>query len=238
MSSTATPPPASPSSPLEAHESQTVTYSITGVDCGFENPIFAAIELDYSEADQDSTGVCKLSTGQAAAVAQKHLAFYELDLVLNHFPRKWTEPIDNGANLLVTVPGGGDGPSGILICAENFVIYKNQGHPDVRAVIPRRADHPAERGVLIVSAATHRQKSMFFFLLQTEYGDIFKATLIHEGDCVTELKIKYFDTIPVTSAMCVLKSGYLFAARNSETMGSTSFRQLGMETMLRPPLRL
>ncbi|KAL0908461.1 hypothetical protein M5K25_022957 [Dendrobium thyrsiflorum] len=211
------------SSPLEAHKSHTITYSITGVDCGFDNPIFAAIELDYSEADQDSTG-------QAAAEAQKHLTFYELDLGLNHVSRKWTEPIDNGANLLVTVPGGDDGPSGVLVCAENFVIYKNQGHPDVRAVIPRRADLPAERGVLIVSAATHRQKSMFFFLLQTEYGDIFKVTLEHkrdEQDRVMELKIKYFDTIPVTSALCVLKTGFLFAASEFGNHALYQFQSIG-----------
>ncbi|KAM0038646.1 putative transcription factor WD40-like family [Helianthus debilis subsp. tardiflorus] len=191
------------SSPLEAHKSHTITYSIAGVDCGFDNPIFAAIELDYSEADQDSTG-------QAANEAQKVLTFYELDLGLNHVSRKWSEQVDNGANMLVTVPGGGDGPSGVLVCAENFVIYKNQGHPDVRAVIPRRADLPAERGVLIVSATMHKQKSMFFFLLQTEYGDVFKVTLDHDNERVTELKIKYFDTIPVTSAMCVMKLGFLF----------------------------
>ncbi|KAG0449896.1 hypothetical protein HPP92_027161 [Vanilla planifolia] len=213
------------SSPLEAHKSHTITYSITGVDCGFDNPIFAAIELDYSEADQDSTG-------QAASEAQKHLTFYELDLGLNHVSRKWTEPIDNGANLLVTVPGGDDGPSGVLVCAENFVIYKNQGHPDVRAVIPRRADLPAERGVLIVSSATHRQKSMFFFLLQTEYGDIFKVTLEHKRDeqdrvHVTELKIKYFDTIPVTSAMCVLKTGFLFAASEFGNHALYQFQAIG-----------
>ncbi|PKA61181.1 DNA damage-binding protein 1b [Apostasia shenzhenica] len=213
------------SSPLEAHKSHTITYSITGVDCGFDNPIFAAIELDYSEADQDSTG-------QAAAEAQKHLTFYELDLGLNHVSRKWSEPIDNGANLLVTVPGGDDGPSGVLVCAENFVIYKNQGHADIRSVIPRRADLPAERGVLIVSAATHRQKSMFFFLLQTEYGDIFKVTLEHKREeqdrvHVTELKIKYFDTIPVTSAMCVLKTGFLFAASELGNHALYQFQAIG-----------
>ncbi|KAI3937987.1 hypothetical protein MKX01_027914 [Papaver californicum] len=208
------------SSPLEAHKSHTIVYSIAGVDCGFDNPIFAAIELDYSEADQDSTG-------QAANEAQKHLTFYELDLGLNHVSRKWTEPIDNGANMLVTVPGGGDGPSGVLVCAENFVIYKNQGHPDVRAVIPRRADLPAERGVLIVSASMHRQKSMFFFLLQTEYGDVFKVTLDHNNDRVTELKIKYFDTIPVTAAICVLKTGFLFAASEFGNHGLYQFKAIG-----------
>jgi splicing factor 3B subunit 3 len=208
------------SSPLEAHKSHTITYSITGIDCGFDNPMFAAIELDYSEADQDSTG-------QAASEAQKHLTFYELDLGLNHVSRKWSEQVDNGANMLVTVPGGGDGPSGVLVCAENFVIYKNQGHPDVRAVIPRRADLPAERGVLIVSAAMHKQKSMFFFLLQTEYGDIFKVTLDHDNDRVSELKIKYFDTIPVTSSLCVMKSGFLFAASEFGNHGLYQFQAIG-----------
>ncbi|KAL0368761.1 UNVERIFIED_CONTAM: Spliceosome-associated protein A [Sesamum calycinum] len=208
------------SSPLEAHKSHTIVYSICGVDCGFDNPIFAAIELDYSEADQDPTG-------QAASEAQKHLTFYELDLGLNHVSRKWSEQVDNGANLLVTVPGGGDGPSGVLVCAENFVIYKNQGHPDVRAVIPRREDLPAERGVLIVSAAMHKQKSMFFFLLQTEYGDIFKVTLDHENDRVKELKIKYFDTIPVTSSLCVLKSGFLFAASEFGNHALYQFQAIG-----------
>ncbi|KAL0324830.1 UNVERIFIED_CONTAM: Spliceosome-associated protein A [Sesamum radiatum] len=77
------------SSPLEAHKSHTLVYSICGVDCGFDNPIFAAIELDYSEADQDPTG-------QAANEAQKHLTFYELDLGLNHVSRKWSEQVDNG----------------------------------------------------------------------------------------------------------------------------------------------
>ncbi|GFY82211.1 cleavage and polyadenylation specificity factor (CPSF) A subunit protein [Actinidia rufa] len=210
------------SSPLEAHKSHTISYSVCGVDCGFDNPMFAAIELDYSEADQDSTG-------QAAAEAQKHLTFYELDLGLNHVSRKWSDQVDNGANMLVTVPGGGDGPSGVLVCAENFVIYKNQGHPDVRAVIPRRGDLPAERGVLIVSAAVHKQKSMFFFLLQTEYGDVFKVTLDHDNDRVKELKIKYFDTIPVTSALCVLKSGFLFAASEFGNHALYQFQAIGDE---------
>eukprot|EP00897_Mesotaenium_endlicherianum_P002524 jgi/Mesen1/229/ME1141729C07661 len=209
------------SSPLEAHKSHTIVYSVTGVDCGFDNPIFAAIELDYSDADQDSSG-------QSAAEAQKQLTFYELDLGLNHVVRKWAEPVDNGANLLIQVPGGGDGPSGVLVCAENFVIYKNQGHPDVRAVIPRRADLPAERGVLVVSAATHRQKAMFFFLLQTEYGDIFRVTLDYDkDDQVTELKIRYFDTIPVTAAMCVLKTGFLFAASEFGNHALYRFQGIG-----------
>lgn len=35
------------SSPLEAHKSHTLVYHIVGVDVGFENPMFACLELDY-----------------------------------------------------------------------------------------------------------------------------------------------------------------------------------------------
>lgn len=69
-------------------------------------------------------------SGEAASQAQKHLTYYELDLGLNHVLRKWSEPIDNGANLLVPVPGGGDGPGGVLVCADNFIIYRSEAHEE------------------------------------------------------------------------------------------------------------
>uniref|UniRef100_A0A7S3VLT8 DNA damage-binding protein 1 n=1 Tax=Dunaliella tertiolecta TaxID=3047 RepID=A0A7S3VLT8_DUNTE len=193
------------SSPLEAHKSNTIVFSIVGMDCGFDNPVFAAIELDYREADQDWTG-------EAASVAQKQLTFYELDLGLNHVVRKWSDPVDNGANMLIPVPGGADGPGGVLVCAENFIIYKNQDHEEVRAVIPRRNDLPGDRGVLIVSYASHKKKAYSFFLVQSEYGDIYKVTLEAQQETVTAVKVKYFDTVPPCASIAVLKTGFLFAA--------------------------
>lgn len=47
---------------------------------------------------------------------------------------------------------------------------------------------------------------------QSEYGDIYKVTLDADTESVSELKIKYFDTIPVCTSLCVLKTGFLFAA--------------------------
>jgi splicing factor 3B subunit 3 len=44
------------SSPLEAHRTSSIVHHIVGVDVGFENPMFAALEVDYAEADQDPTG--------------------------------------------------------------------------------------------------------------------------------------------------------------------------------------
>ncbi len=40
------------SSPLDAHKSHNIVFSIAGLDMGFDNPVFAAIELDYADADQ------------------------------------------------------------------------------------------------------------------------------------------------------------------------------------------
>ena len=80
--------------------------------------------------------------------------------------------------------------------------------------IPRRRndlDDP-DRGMIFVCSATHKTKSMFFFLVQTEQGDIFKITLEVDYDLVTEIKLKYFDTVPCATAMNVLKTGFLFVA--------------------------
>lgn len=194
------------SSPLEAHKGHTIVFNTVGVDVGFENPMFACIELDYEEADNDHTG-------EAAQSAQQTLTFYELDLGLNHVVRKYSEPLEEFANLLITVPGGNDGPSGVLVCSENYITYKNFGdQPDIRCPIPRRKndlDDP-ERSVIFVCSATYKTKSMFFFLVQTEQGDIFKITLEHDEDLVSEVRIKYFDSLSVASALCVLKTGFLF----------------------------
>ena len=193
------------SSPLEAHKASTVVFDSCGVDVDFDNPVFAVIELDYAEADQDATG-------EALYETEKHLTYYELDLGLNHVTRKWSEPISRTASLCLTVPGGAQGPGGVLICGENWVAYKHEGHPEVRAPLPRRLDYPAERGLLVVATAIHKQKDLFFFLLQSEVGDLYKVTLEWEAAEVTDLLVQYFDTCPVANArtLCITKTGLLF----------------------------
>lgn len=66
--------------------------------------------------------------------------------------------------------------------------------------------------MIFVCYATHKTKSMFFVLAQTEQGDLFKIMLGVEDDMVTEIRLKYFDTVPVACSMCVLKTGFLFVA--------------------------
>lgn len=191
------------SSPLEAHRSHAIHFALVGVDVGFENPIFASLELDYADADADPSGT-------AAREAVKTLVFYELDLGLNHVTRRWSEPVVRSANLLVAVPGGSDGPGGVLVLGENTIQYKNEGHAELMCVIPRRAGAP--RGVLIVSAATHKQRDLFFVLLQSELGDLYKVSLDYSGNVVQEIKVQFFDTVPVASSMCITKTGLLFCA--------------------------
>lgn len=216
------------SSPLEAHKSHTLVWSVAGLDVGFENPQFGAIELDYGDIDRDPTG-------EALRSAQKMLTLYELDLGLNHVVRKASEPVDNSASLLITVPGGSEGPSGLLVCCENQVLYRQMGQPELRVLLPRRRGMPREQPLLIVATATHRQKDMFFFLLQSELGDLYKVKLTYSEDRVQRLHVKYFDTLPSpANALCVLKTGFLFAAFEFGNHAFYQFQSIGDDDTTTP----
>jgi Mono-functional DNA-alkylating methyl methanesulfonate N-term len=69
--------------------------------------------------------------------------------------------------------------------------------------------------------------------LQSEEGDLYKVTIEHEDEEVRSLKIKYFDTVPVASSLCILKSGFLFVA--SEFGNQYVFRSF---SALAPLIRL
>ena len=211
------------SSPLEAHKSETILFSVCGVDVGFDNPIFAMIELEYTEADQDPSG-------EVLQEIEKKLSFYELDLGLNHVVRKWSEPISRTANFLLSVPGGDVWPSGVLICGENWISYKNQGHVEIRTALPRRHDIPPERGVLITSGTVHKQKDLFFFLLQSEYGDLYKVNLDldpNDSKIVQNVVVTVFDTISPANSLCITKTGLLFAASEFGNHALFQFQGIG-----------
>lgn len=220
------------SSPLEAHKPGTVVLSMVSLDVGYANPVFAALEVDYSEVDQDSTG-------QAVAEVETQLVYYELDLGLNHVVRKWHEPVDSTASVLFQVPGGNDGPSGVLVCGEENITYRHSNQEAFRVPIPRRkgATEDPQRKRSIVSGVMHKLKGSagaFFFLLQTEDGDLFKVTIDMAQDDdekptgeVRRLKIKYFDTVPVSTSLCILKSGFLFVASEFGNHHFYQFEKLG-----------
>ena len=216
------------SSPLEAHKPQTLVFDLISLDVGYENPIFAALEVDYTESDQDASG-------QAFDEIEKMLVFYELDLGLNHVVRKWAEPVDRTSIKLFQVPGGSDGPSGVLVCGIDNITYRNSNQDAFRVPVPRRRgilENP-DRKRQMVAGVMHKMKGQFFVLLQTEDGDLFKVTIEmveDDGQLTGEikaLKIKYFDTVPVANSLHILKSGFLFVSSESGNHHFYQFEKLG-----------
>jgi len=196
------------SSPLEAHKSHIITYDITSLDVGYENPIFVTLEVDYGDSDEENSTV---NTGNM----QKYLVYYEMDLGLNHVVRKNLELIDNSAHLLIPLPGTPDGPGGLLICCENFMVYKKTGHEDRITPYPKRYEHINEKGLMMISYTLHKRKDNIFYLIQSEIGDIYKVSLHFSGDDLHVVQIQYFDTSAPSTSICLLMTGYLFTA--SET---------------------
>jgi splicing factor 3B subunit 3 len=229
------------SSPLEAHKSRVLLFDVIGLDNGFDNPIFACLELDYGDSDMDMSG-------ESTELAQKTLTYYELDLGINHVVKKWSRETDRGANMLIPVPGDVDGPGGCLVLCENWILYEHNvgggasgsgtAPAPVRTAIPRRTDMPDSRGLLLVSWTMHKSKSGFFFLVQSELGDLYKVTLVLSAPTeavagviprrsVADLVVKYFDTIPTSNSLCLTRSGLLFAAAEFGNHFLFQFKSLG-----------
>ena len=179
------------SSPLEAHKPHTLTLDMCALDNGLENPQFACLEIDYGEADSN----------QAAVVTGEHLktlVVYEVDLGLNHVVRKFAEPLPKTAHALIAVPGGDneEGPSGVLVACENFILYKQQGHEDRRCTLPIRHDQSTSSGLFITnSQAFFNAELGVIIFLQSEHGDLYKVSLDRNGSDVLGITVQYFDTI-------------------------------------------
>ena len=89
----------------------------------------------------------------------------------------------------------------MIVCSENFVVYKAPGQPERRCALPRRKDLPSDHGLLVTAAAVHKQRDLFFILVQSECGDLYKVTLQVEAEAVSELRVRYLDSIPVYGAL-------------------------------------
>lgn len=181
------------SSPLEANKSNTITCDLVGMDVGYSNPLFAALEIDCSQAPES---------------CPKSVVFYELDLGINHVVRKCSFETPGTSNLLIPLPEGIDG---VLVCSEGSIQWINskwnQEFPSI--AIPKASceDLWTERQNLIISFAIHKSKSSFFVLLLTEDGDLLKLTI---DPTSKKMKIVYFDSFPGASLICLSKNGFLF----------------------------
>lgn len=208
------------SSLLEANNSGTVTFAMCGLDVGFEDPLFAAIESCTSSQS-----------------AKKSLTYYELDLGLNYVVKKYTEDAPKSANFLLSIPGGIYGPSGVLMCSKGLIQYKYLTKMTHNIPIPRRGNQKEDAQV--IAGVVHVLKHDYFILLQTDLGDLFKVTVTgkkqdsDESDgqagMVDKIEIRYFDSMPICTSLLVFRSGFLYANCESGDQYIYQFEKLGDE---------
>lgn len=130
------------------------------------------------------------------------MIYNELDLGLNNVVRKWSSNVERSANHLIAVPGGADGPSGVLVCSEGYITWYHPEYNPIKIPIPNRHDPliPNPDKKIIISSIVHKLKKNFFILVQTEIGDVFKLTMDFftgiDGAIgqVINIRLKYFET--------------------------------------------
>ncbi|CAD8154884.1 unnamed protein product [Paramecium pentaurelia] len=193
------------SSPLEAPKSHTIVFDIVGLDAGYDNAQFAAIESDYGDWQDKDSAVC---TG----IQTKFLTIYEMDFGLNTVRRQRSDPIHISSHSLLMVPNAPDGPGGVIVLCEDFLHYRGPKNQEMKVPYPKNQGMPADRGAMISSFGFYKQKSSFLYLLQSEYGDLFELSLQFTKDEVHSIRMIYFDTIPVANSLCLMRSKHLFAA--------------------------
>ncbi|OQO05830.1 hypothetical protein B0A48_09925 [Cryoendolithus antarcticus] len=201
------------SSPHEANQMSALCVDVCPLDTGWEHPVFGALEIDYSAVESDPS---------TAERPEKHLVYYTVDLGLNHVVRSWSADVDPTANKLFTVPGGAEGPSGVIVCAEGRLYYKHNNHPTMSIAIPTRGGSLEQaRKRIIVSGCmfSNKSKRTFFFLLQTDDGDVFKLSMQveieQELQQVQSMTLKYYETLPVAREMLLIKKGYIYIVAES-----------------------
>mmetsp|Transcript_23184 Transcript_23184/g.49148 ORF Transcript_23184/g.49148 Transcript_23184/m.49148 type:complete len:1382 (+) Transcript_23184:152-4297(+) len=240
-------------SPLEAHRPRTVVFDLVGVDNGYDNPIFASLEVQYldhedavlsekkrisdlkikeenGQVGSNDSGKTDATLGRYGDGFTKQLAYYELDLGLNHVSRRWATTTHRTACCLAAIPGGADGPSGVLVGGEDYIEYVHEGMTPpplppgfegakkiprrLISAIPRRELHPSSKGILITTITVLRQKKgKFFALAQSELGDVYKITLQvskEDKSVVTKMTVCLLDTLPIGIGLNISKLALLF----------------------------
>lgn len=205
------------SSPLESATKDTLTLNLCALDTNYENPVWAALEvnyLDYEDKSYDPT------------LSPILLNYYELDQSINHIVQKKSKPdLDPSANLLVPLPAPF---GGVIVCCNSFLIYESApGGSRKYLRLPRRRN---SEDLIVTSFFVHKlKKNDFFILLQTSLGDLFKITVDTDkhSESIAKLYATYFDSIPICKSIVVLKSGFLFANTTDSNKLFYQFENLG-----------
>ncbi|KAG5354548.1 Pre-mRNA-splicing factor RSE1 [Yarrowia sp. B02] len=184
------------SSPLEAH-TNCVTCFLVSCDVGYENPVFAAVEI---------------------VDGGKKLVHYELDLGLNHVIRKAPVDVPNSTSHVTSVPGGSDGPGGVLVFSTNAIVHHVDG-TSTKIALPK-----SDYDNVVITSALHQSRDLFFYLLQNTKGDLFKLSKDEDG-----WSVLYFGTIPVCSSIVILKSAHVICLSEQGDSHVMFFESLGDE---------
>lgn len=81
------------------------------------------------------------------------------------------------------MPADSNGPGGIIVVCENFLIYTRPDHEDRKCYIPVRHESQIAdptRGLFIAAHATFDTNGLFF-IFASELGDLYKVTLDFTG---------------------------------------------------------
>lgn len=209
------------SSPLEASTRELLTLQTCALDTGFDNPMFAAIEIDYSEYEsQDGSSSNRYDPQNSPLI----LNYYELDQGLNHIVKKKANGlIPASSTCLIPLPGH---IGGLLISCQSFLIYDHLQRERLYLPLPIRE---GSSETIITSHVTHKlKKNKFFILCQSSLGDLFKITVdYNEAEEKIEcISVKYFDTIPFSNSLNISKSGFLFANSSNNNKHYYQFEDL------------
>nr|POE86616.1 pre-mrna-splicing factor rse1 [Quercus suber] len=210
------------SSPKEANQFGSICYSICALHTDWDNPCFAALEVDYAKLDQDRMqGHWRETSDQPKQTNM--LTYYTVEINLASVVKSWSIPVEASATKLFAVPGSEQGgPSGVLVCCAGMIHWYHEKFTPMSIKIPTR-DGPNTNQYAkheIVAGCSHAIKGRnFFFLLQTELGDTWRLTMdLGEDDRgrstgqVEKLIMRYYETFPVARSMVLLKTGYLYIA--------------------------
>jgi splicing factor 3B subunit 3 len=67
---------------------------------------------------------------------------------------------------------------------------------------------------MLINYAIYKKKDYFFYLAQSECGDIYKISLNFTCQDVHGLQVQYYDTIPICISIGLIP-GFLFAGSES-----------------------
>ena len=130
-------------SPLEAHKANTICHGIADVDVGYDNPTFAALEVDYHE---------QYLPHIPTRIVKKALVFNELDLGLNHVVRKHAQPVPDAANYFFPLPALPSVMSlGVIVCSHDQLFWCHLQHDPITVPLPHPDDVPIGRTVIVTS---------------------------------------------------------------------------------------